>query len=162
WNHKELELSLRYYDQDFLNPHTGAIAEPDEVDGQRARDEAGVRLRFGGKVTRAFSLHGLVDFWEQISASIAKIRIEVRPDYAINRFLKIGVIGRYQDKDLSVGGHGQCYDIVFLMTEDGEPVPCKGRKIDLAPIVTVTPTKKMRITGEALFRFIDDQRYTDK
>ncbi|MFL5318276.1 MAG: helix-hairpin-helix domain-containing protein, partial [Myxococcaceae bacterium] len=37
---QELELSLRYYDRDYLNPYSRAISEPDRLDGQRVRNEA--------------------------------------------------------------------------------------------------------------------------
>lgn len=156
WAHNELELSLRWYGRDFINPHTGAIAEPDEVDGQRARDELGARLRYGGKVTRKLKLRALADFWVQPSADIPKIRFETRADYTINRLVTAGLFARWSDKDLREGGHAQCYEVPVEQTSDGVPVPCKGQKIDLGVATTLSPMRKMDVKLEGQIRFVDD------
>jgi hypothetical protein len=59
---QELELSLRWYGRDFANPYGRALSAPDEFEGLRARDEAGVRLRalHRGETWR---LRGQVDAW---------------------------------------------------------------------------------------------------
>jgi hypothetical protein len=61
----ELELSLRYYDPDFVNPYAGSIAQSDEVEGQRARGEHGARVRYTGK-HGAVSLRTGVDVWRSL------------------------------------------------------------------------------------------------
>jgi hypothetical protein len=42
---EELEAALRYYGVGFANPSARPISQPDELDGQRSRDEVGGRLR---------------------------------------------------------------------------------------------------------------------
>jgi len=39
--HEELEVVGRYYSTDYVNPFARPISQPDEFEGQRARDEAG-------------------------------------------------------------------------------------------------------------------------
>jgi hypothetical protein len=157
WARSELELSLRYYDQDFVNPHTGAIAEPDEVDGQRARDEAGVRLRYAGKPTRRLSLRALANVWIAPSTETAKLRVEARADYTITRQIAAGLYARWSDKDLSVGGDMQCYDYATEEIE-GELVPCKGQAIDAGALATLRPLRPLTLKLQGQLRVVDDTR----
>lgn len=59
----QLELAVRYFDLHFLNPYARPISAPGEYDGQRARNEAGVRLRHAGRLGPDWRLSGRVDFW---------------------------------------------------------------------------------------------------
>jgi hypothetical protein len=159
WPKNELELSLRYYEQSFANPYAGAIAEPDVADGQRARDEAGARVRFGGRVDDHVELRGLADFWVQPSTSAPKIRVEARGDYFFDPVTEVGLYTRWQDKDLRSGGFGSCY---FATTEDdpeGQPIPCTGQKLDFGALVRFEPLGKLILTAEYQHRLVDDPKY---
>jgi hypothetical protein len=64
---RELELTLRWYDPGFDDPYAGAVSEPDETGGQRARDEAGARLSFRSEAEPRAGLglgfRALADAW---------------------------------------------------------------------------------------------------
>ncbi len=71
YSHKgnEVEVSLRYYDVRFVNPYARPPSAPDEVDGQRARNEAGLRVRYMGKLPQDLLLLARADFWANPYAS---------------------------------------------------------------------------------------------
>jgi hypothetical protein len=60
---RELETDLRLYDIRFVNPYARPVSSPDEVDGQRARDEAGILLKYTDRSLGDFQLTSLADFW---------------------------------------------------------------------------------------------------
>lgn len=59
----ELELSLRLYDPGFGTPYARPIAGPDVENGQRARNEGGLRLRYFGKFSKDWNLRARANFW---------------------------------------------------------------------------------------------------
>lgn len=59
----QLELSARYFDAHFANPHARPVSAPDEYDGQRARNEAGARLRYSARLGAAWRVGGRADVW---------------------------------------------------------------------------------------------------
>ncbi len=59
---QELELTLRYYGRDFANPYSRATAAADKYQGLRGRNEAGVRLRYHGRLPD-WVLSGEIDWW---------------------------------------------------------------------------------------------------
>jgi len=59
----QLELSARYFDAHFVNPHARPISAPDEYDGQRARNEAGARLRYSARLGAAWRVGARADLW---------------------------------------------------------------------------------------------------
>jgi hypothetical protein len=162
WPKNELELALRYYDQNFANPYSGAIAEPDRVDGQNARDEAGARLRFAGWIAPRVALHTLADFWVAPSSGIPKIRIEARSDYHFGAGAFAGAYVRWQDKNLKSGGYGSCYSdqTSTLLDANGVPLPCDGQKIDLGLIGRFELARRVYLTGQFQLRYVDDVNYT--
>jgi hypothetical protein len=156
WKRNELELSLRYYDDRFVNPHTGAIAEPDELAGQRARDELGARLRYAGRPTRKLALRALASFWVTPTTDQAKLRVEARADYDAAKAFAAGVYARWADKDLGAGGDGQCYDTT--VTVEGEPLPCAGQALDLGALALVRPARALTFKLQGQLRLVDDPR----
>ncbi len=58
-----VELSLRFYDLHFANPYARPISSPDEYDGQRARNEAGVWVRSSSRLPGRWHVSSRVDFW---------------------------------------------------------------------------------------------------
>lgn len=64
----EIEVSARYYEPDYANPYARPISAPDELDGLRARDEAGLRIRVTALQGRRFGLRTAADGWRRLSS----------------------------------------------------------------------------------------------
>jgi hypothetical protein len=93
---QELELSLRWYGRDFANPYGRALSAPDEFEGLRARNEAGVRLRAMHR-DETWRLRGQVEAWtaspesgeEEPVHGVASLRVdwlglpELRPSVGV-------------------------------------------------------------------------------
>lgn len=60
---EELEVALRYYGPAYDNPYARPPAAPDEEEGLRARDEAGVRVSALSHALEPWQLRGSVDAW---------------------------------------------------------------------------------------------------
>lgn len=135
---EELEAVLRYYSTSYKNPYARPISQADEFEGQRARDEAGARLRYV-KQTKLFTLHALLDVWVPPSTfdhettptghTTPKLDTYVRADVRTTDELRLGLWVRYQDKDLDQGGHDQCFEEPIETTVTGDTVPCSGRQL---------------------------------
>jgi hypothetical protein len=81
----ELDVSARCYGARYANPYARPIAAPDELDGLRARDEAGLRLRtttwFGERAT----LRAFIDVWRRLSSAVVHAAAFVRADVDLGR-----------------------------------------------------------------------------
>jgi hypothetical protein len=171
---EELEVVLRYYSTDYLNPYARPISQPDEFEGQRARDELGGRLRYYINAKR-YTIRALLDLWVPPSTFSSdpvknpaghvttKLDTYVRTDMRTTEELRLGLWLRYQDKDLSTGGHNQCYEVPTDTNENGEPVPCFGRQI--TTIVRAQYRPEARLSGLLMVehQLVDDApRYMDR
>lgn len=106
----ELELTARYYDQAYANPLAGPIAQADEFDGNRARDEAGGRVRYTGRIADRLDLRGLADFWVQPSRNIPKFFGYLRGDVDVTDWFRPGLWLLYRTSDLRSGSTAGCVD----------------------------------------------------
>jgi hypothetical protein len=86
---RELELTLRYFDPRFVNPHARPVSAPDEVDGQRARNEAGARVRYWHQAGVHWRLAASADVWLAPHQGTApgtpgspKVNVSARGDFA--------------------------------------------------------------------------------
>jgi len=61
----ELEIGLRSYDPDYVNPFTSPFAEPDEMNGSRARDERGINYKLGYRPFNGLQLRLKGDVWRR-------------------------------------------------------------------------------------------------
>jgi len=157
WKKHEVEGVARYYGSDFANPYARPVSAADEYDGLRARDEAGVRFRYTGKVND-LQLRSTLDFWTQLTDTAPKMMGTVRADYELESWLIPGVWVWFSDRDLAEGGHlGQCYEVSFENIE-GEPVPCAGEKFQLGGQVRLIPTRDLTVTAKYQHRWLDDGR----
>jgi hypothetical protein len=77
----ELEVTARYYQATFVNPYARPVAAPDEREGQRARDEAGVRVRAAATWPRA-ALRAAVDGWAAPSVGAPRLASDLRLELA--------------------------------------------------------------------------------
>ncbi len=166
---EELETTLRYYSTNFANPYARPISQSDEFDGQRARDEAGVRVRYTNN-QKLVTLRALVDVWvppstlkshqdpsgNMVRDTQPKLDTYVRADVRTTQELRVGLWVRYQDKDLTRGGHDQCYEVSTETSDTGEPVPCGGRQLTTTGRVRYMPTKRASLTLQVNHQLLDD------
>jgi hypothetical protein len=153
---EELEIVGRYYSTDFVNPYARPISQADEFEGQRARDEAGGRVRYI-RTGKELSIRALVDVWTNPSTPQGvKLDSFVRADVRTTRTLFLGLWERYQDKDLSRGGHDQCYEISNETDEAGEPIPCGGRQLSTFLRANYVPNRRLSIQAQVGHYLLDD------
>ncbi len=180
----ELELSLRYYDPNFVNPYAGAIAAADEIEGQRARGEHGGRLRYTGK-HGAVSLRSGLDLWRSlvpIQESIGGVLVDdfvyvargdvyVRTDVDASDRLRWGVWVQFTDKGLDQGAPRNsmgmevpaCYEVIFEDGEVGEPITCTGRRfVSTLRTRFVVDKKTLTLYAQARHALLDDSRDAKK
>jgi hypothetical protein len=168
---EELEAVLRYYSIDFANPYARPISQSDEFDGQRARDEAGIRLRYLNN-QKLVQIRALVDFWVPPSTLETnsllsgrdpqpKLDTYVRADVRTSQELRAGLWVRYQDKDLTRGGHDQCFEVSTETSETGEPVPCGGRQLTTTARLRYMPNKRGSVTFQLDHQLLDDDSLSD-
>jgi hypothetical protein len=158
----ELEASLRWYGEDFINPYARAIAAPDESGGQRVRDERGARLRYTGVLARRLTLRGSVDLWQTPSRERWNVVSYARGDVALTDQYGVGVWLQHQDKDIGTGGRGQCFEVSTEEDDDGETIPCSGQQFQVAGRLRYSPTRRYTLTGQYQHDLVDDPRYPDR
>jgi hypothetical protein len=158
----EVEASVRYYDERFANPYAHPISAPDELDGLRARDELGGRLRYTGVIRKHFSLRTLADVWMAPSTGTPKVKLLWRSDYEQTSRIRWGLWWQYDDKDLGKGGSGQCFEVSTEEDERGEPIPCAGEKIQLTGRLRYLPRRRLSVSAQVQHEWLDDARYPDR
>jgi hypothetical protein len=157
---QELEAAVRYYDIDFANPYARPISGRDELDGQRARDEVGARLRYHGGGKR-LAVRALVDVWTRSSDTGAPPALDsyLRTDVRAARALGLGLWLRFQDRDLRASGHGQCFEIPADAADDSvraEPIACSGRRLTTIGRLHLGSAGALGLTALAEHRLVDD------
>ncbi|NJK30965.1 MAG: helix-hairpin-helix domain-containing protein [Deltaproteobacteria bacterium] len=169
-NH-ELEISARYYDQKYANPYAGPISQGDQFDGNRARDEAGGRLRYVGRFADIADVRALVDVWAQPTEGVPKILTYLRTDYDVNAWFRPGVWLSYRNNDLGPGPVRACIDDGTTgddasgntVNADGSVSyrsGCLGEVGQLTGRLGFRPLKgKLSITAQYQHEFIDDPRF---
>ena len=162
WKNNEIETSVRYYDKKFANPYARPISASDQFEGLRARDEAGGRIRYTGRITKQVSLRTSADFWVQPSDELPKTLVFVRSDVEVSKRFAWGLWAQYQNKDLGNGGRGQCFEISVEEDERGEPIPCGGEKIRGTGRIRYRPSKKTTVSLQLQAQLLDDAKFDDK
>jgi hypothetical protein len=111
----ETELSVRYYDVNFVNPYARPIAAPDQFEGQRARDELGVRAKFTGELGR-LRLRSFADLWTNPSRAGARpeSRLYVRADVDASKTIRWGLWGELRNHSLAAEEDGDFLDLEDL------------------------------------------------
>lgn len=168
---EELEVVARYYGIDHENPFARPIAQADELDGSRARDEVGGRVRYT-RSDKLYSLRTSLDLWTPLStmrdASILgeermqpKLDAFARSDVRTSDELWLGLWLRYQDKDLREGGQDQCFEVSTEENEAGETVPCKGRQLTTSVRARYQPDKRLHFSGLLQHQLLDDDAFSE-
>jgi hypothetical protein len=152
---EELELVARYYSTDYANPYARPISDPDEFDGQRARDEAGGRARYT-RWGKNFQFRALADVWVTPSTNTPKLDTYVRTMVRTTEDLWVGLWERYQDKDLGRGGHDQCFEISYDVGPTGAPIPCGGRQLTTILRAHYIPNHQLSATLMLEHQLLDD------
>lgn len=162
---EELEAVFRYYSIGYANPFARPISEPDEFDGQRARDEVGGRLRYV-HTEKKFTLRALLDIWvppstlrDDAPAGHAQPKVDtyVRGDVRTTDEIRLGLWLRYQDKDLQAGGHDQCFEVTTDTSPTGDPIPCSGRQLTTIGRIYYQPDKVTALTLQLEHQLLDDR-----
>ncbi len=162
WNKNEVEATFRYYDTDFANPFGRPIAASDEFEGLRARDEVGLRLRYTGTIKKKLNIRASADLWAQPSKDTQSTLIYARADFDVSKKFRWGAWLQYQDKDLKRGGRTQCFEISTKDDENGEPIPCGGKKYKEALRLRFAPKKNLWIAAQLQHSALDDRVYDTK
>lgn len=163
----EVELSLRFYDDKFLNPLARPIAAPDEFEGQTARNEAGARLRYFGKLPYDFELRARADFWvlpfttTQGPRGTASLYSLLRVDYEGYRVVAPAIWFDMRNVNLASSKHGACAaGTIFIDTS--EPYTCSGDSYRVGARVDIRPLgRKLSGSVQAAYTLKDDIRYKD-
>jgi hypothetical protein len=147
---RELELTLRYYGRDFANPYSRAVSSPDELEGLRASNETGARLRYLHRTEEgSWRLAGQVDVWTQPPGSEASgpvhLRTSARVDYAGVPELQPSVWVEHRNKDLGRNGPGLCFEGNDGTLPGGGPAPCAGEQYRLAGRVRLEATEHLTL-----------------
>lgn len=169
----EIEIAARFYEKAFANPHGRPIASPDEFDGNRHRDELGLRVKYNTKI-KDVQLRTLLDWWTAPSdwkrrdiagdkIASQKLRVRARADYEIATWFRPGIWGEFQDKGLEDTSRDNCYAVTTEVDIDDEPISCHGEKFDLGLQLRFMPLKKLTITTYGMIRFLNDDntRFND-
>lgn len=166
---QELELSLRYYDRNFVNPYGRPISGPDELEGQRARNELGARLSYEAKRLWDLRLRAAVDLWAwpqdgeaQGTAGRTSLYAYARADFEGFRSVVPGLWVDLRNKDLGQNDRGECYETSTERNESGEPLPCSGELRRVAARVQFEPWGKLfgwSVQGQ--YSWLDDPVYAN-
>ena len=108
----EIDVSLRYYGPQYANPYARPVSAPDELDGLRARDEAGVRLGATAQLRPRVGLRALFDAWRQVSSGSLHTLLFARTDWRIAPSWAWAAWGRYQN------GAGQQFVVATQLVYD--------------------------------------------
>lgn len=157
---RELEVSARYFDTDYINPYARPIAAADEFEGQRIRDEVGGRVKYTG-VHGLATIRGALDVWGNPSAGTVKTDAYARVDVEASDAITWGVWEEVADKDLGDNGRGQCYEVSIEFDERGEPIPCSGMRIKTSGRLRGEVGRKTVLTAQAQHAFVDDEDFPD-
>jgi hypothetical protein len=157
-----VELVVRWYGVDFVDPYARPVAERDALEGERARDEAGARARWIAR-RGAYAVHALLDVWALPAEGVTRTNDLVRVDGR-----GWGAWLRYEDRALGAPGTGACFDSTPSASADalidpgapaGAPVLCRGKRVSAAARATWRASDALALTAQLVDRVLDDPRH---
>ncbi len=95
----EVDVSVRYYGSRYANPYARPVAAADELDGLRARDEAGFRVRAAIEAARGIGVRWIADAWRTLSTRGLRALLFVRADFQIGAMLALSVWAEYRNAE---------------------------------------------------------------
>lgn len=149
----ELELAARYYHPDFANPYARPIAAADEYDGQRARDEAGVRLRYAGRVGRV-RLRAGVDGWTNPTTELFKSEGYLRADVEASRSLRYGAWVDVREADRG----GPCAADAGTIDTTASDYECKPRRASGSGRVSWKIDREVTVASQLQYEVLEGDR----
>ncbi len=181
WGAHQLETSARYYDRNFANPYAHPIAGRDLTEGQSARDEAGVRIRYTGRPTKKTSVRSWLNMWVTPSTGVPQVHFYARAEHLVTRWWLPGAWIEARDKDMRANGWQECFggdpglssNVGGEDTGDGdsgdpdvnygnltgEPVQgCRGESIKYNIQSAFTPHRKFKFVPRFQHRFVGDPK----
>ncbi|MEZ4450285.1 MAG: helix-hairpin-helix domain-containing protein [Nannocystaceae bacterium] len=178
-NAHQIETIVRYYDTDYSNPYARPLSSPDVYDGTRARDEVGARILYQGRIAKRWGIRTYLNMWASPSRPDPQVIYYLRTDYQVTKWWTPGLWLQYQDKDLAIAGHGDCFggdptysslqsgdddieDIPLPGMETTEPPRCGGSQIRLNVLMKFIPHRRVTLTPRYQHKWIDDTRYADR
>jgi len=182
WGRHQFETSVRYYDRNFANPYAHPIAGRDLNEGQSARDEAGLRLRYTGRPTKKTNVRGWLNLWVAPTTKQPQVHFYARVEHAVARWFLPGVWFEARDKDMRTNGWQQCFggdaslsstvggddagdvDVYDSAVEYGNVIGdptvlgCRGESLKYNVQAAFTPHKKFKFVPRFQHRFIGDPK----
>ena len=162
---REVEVSLRYYDPDFVNPYAGSIAASDEVEGQRVRGEQGVRVKYAGlhgNLNLRLSIDALRSYIVDTDSWAPRLTTYAHVDLQASDQLTYGVWIDFADKDLGAGGYGACYETEIDEGLTDAPDFCRGMRLKTLGRLRYKVDRSLTFTASLQHSWVDDPRYDDK
>lgn len=128
----ELDVSVRYYGSDYVNPYARPVSTPDELDGLQARDEAGLRLRATIRLRRRVGLRVIADGWRRLSSGRWNGLLFARADFQIASSWSWALWTEYRNS--------------------------KGQRVLLATRLAYQPVPRLTLSGQFQNRWLDAKR----
>jgi hypothetical protein len=141
----ELELTARYYQATFVNPYARPIAAADELEGQRARDEAGVRARVSWSGPRG-AIRASLDAWSTLAPRVTSdLRAELQPSPR----LRLGA---------ALALDAKCGRSIEFDVKDGvdDSSSCADRRFSSRLRATAALSPTFQLTAQAQHELVDE------
>jgi hypothetical protein len=153
----EIEASVRYYGRGFANPYARPIAAADELDGSRARDELGARVRYTARLGRRLHVRTSADLWTPASdLALPRVALYARGDYEYSRRWRYGAWTSYQNKAITDNSHRACAEVPEPGQESDPPAPCGGQTVHTAARVRWQPQRRLDLSTQLQLTWQDD------
>ena len=160
--HTEVDVSLRYYDRRFANPYARPVSAPDEFEGLRARDEAGLRLRSSSRFKGRHGLRAVFDLWRELSEPDVKANLFVRADLALTRGWNLALWSEYENKSLKRNGRRECFEGSLGGDDAGKAIPCGGQQVVAAIRLALATRRTVGFSAQYLHEWVDSRSYPDR
>ena len=150
WRDQELEVSGRYYDSGYANPYSRPISARDRHEGNQARDEAGVRVRYTARLAERVDLRTFVDFWVRPTTLQPRTRAYARADVDATRWWRPGLWLEYQNNDLTRPRFTQCIDDSVMpgpvLGLPDDAITCGGQRVQVTARSRFQPARRFAFT----------------
>lgn len=183
WKTHEIETIVRYYDRDYANPYARPLAGRDQFEGQRARDEAGFRIRYTGRITPKTYLRSWVNFWVSPTFGVPAIHASTRIEHTLKRWFIPAAWFEGYDRDVRTNGPQFCYGGTEGLSDYVEggggtdpdnsesfadygyeglvQTGCRGESIKYNLQAAFLPHRRVKLTPRFQHRFIGDPKSND-